>query len=378
MRKKLPFLEAISVLVGTIIGAGILGIPYVVAKAGFLTGLVVLLVIAAAVIIINLFLGEIVLSTKKRYQLTGYANKYLGRGGKYLMLLATVFGFYGALLAYIIGEGEILAALTGGNPLFYSLLFFIFGSVLVYLGLTVIKKLEFIMALIILVIVVFIGLLGFKLINLENLLEFNWLKLFIPYGVIFFAIGGTSAVPELRSVLVGREKLVKKAIIFGVTIPFIVYIIFTLVVVGVTGLQTTEIGTIGLGEVIGKSMLMFGNLFAFFTMATSFLTLGLALKNTYRFDIGFKHKTAWLLACLPPLFVFIFGLQDFVKVLGTVGAIGGGIEGLLILAIYWKLKSLKTTERQPEYKIPASGILIAVLSLIFIGGIVYTFVARNT
>ena len=32
--------EAIALLVGTIIGAGILGIPYVVARAGFWTGIV--------------------------------------------------------------------------------------------------------------------------------------------------------------------------------------------------------------------------------------------------------------------------------------------------------------------------------------------------
>lgn len=372
MAKKLPFLEAISVLVGTIIGAGILGIPYVVAQAGFLTGLVILVVIALAVLMINLFFGEIVLSTKKRYQLTGYANKYLGPTGKYLMFGATVFGFYGAILAYIIGGGEVLAALTGGSSFFYSLLFFTFGSALIYLGLTVIKKFEFVMTLIILLIVLIISLWSFKVINFENLADFSLAKILIPYGVIFFAIGGTSAVPQLRYALKGKEKQVKKAIIIGLTIPFIVYFLFTLVVVGVTGLGTSEIATIGLGQVVGKSMIIFGNLFAFFTMGTSFLTLGLALKNTYRFDLNLNHKLAWLLACLPPLFVFLLGLNSFVRVLGTVGAIGGGIEGLLILSIYLKLKSLKKTERKPEYKIPTSGIIIAILGLIFISGIVYT------
>ena len=36
---KLDFWEAVATVVGTIIGAGIFGIPYVVAKAGFLTGI---------------------------------------------------------------------------------------------------------------------------------------------------------------------------------------------------------------------------------------------------------------------------------------------------------------------------------------------------
>jgi len=128
MGKNLPLVEAISILVGTIIGAGILGIPYVVAQAGFLTGMVVLVVLSVAVILINLLLGEIVLSTQGNHQLTGYAEKYFGKIGKYLMFGSVVFGFYGALLAYIIGEGEALAALAGGSPLLYSLIFFAFAS----------------------------------------------------------------------------------------------------------------------------------------------------------------------------------------------------------------------------------------------------------
>ena len=52
--KKLPFLEAIGTLIGTIIGAGVLGIPYVIAKAGFLTGLVDLFIIGFAVLILYL------------------------------------------------------------------------------------------------------------------------------------------------------------------------------------------------------------------------------------------------------------------------------------------------------------------------------------
>lgn len=372
MIKNLPFLEAVSVLVGTIIGAGILGIPYVVAQAGFLTGVVAIVVISVAVILINLFLGEIVLSTKIRHQLTGYAEKYLGKPGKYLMFFSVIFGFYGALLAYIIGEGEVLAVLMGGSPFIYSLLFFVFGSLLVYLGLTIVKKFEFIMTLIILLIVAIIFLWGAGSINFNNLLEFNWTKLLVPYGVVFFAMGGTSAVPHLRTVLKGREKLVRRAIIVGVSIPFLVYLIFTLIVVGVTGTATTEVATVGLGMAISKLMVIFSSLFAFFAMATSFLTIGLALKDTYQFDIKFNHFWSWVLACFLPLIIFLLGLTSFIKVIGTVGAIGGGLEGLLILAIYVKLKTQKQKEREPEYSLSLNWLIIFFLSLIFAGGFIYS------
>lgn len=374
MSKKLVFFEAIAVLVGTIIGAGILGIPYVVAQSGFLTGLVVLIVIAGAMMLLNLLLGEMVLSTKNRYQLSGYVAKYLGPWGKYLMLFFTIFSFSGALLAYLIGEGKVLASLTGGSAWLYSLLFLLFGAVLIYLGLAVVKRLELVMTLAILFIVLIIGLWGFNLVNLDNLASFSWQKLMIPYGVIFFAMSGISAIPHLRFVLKGREKSVKKAIIIGVLIPFGVYLLFTLVTVGVSGFKTTEIATIGLGRAIGEIMIVIGNLFAFFTMATSFLTLGLALKETYYFDLKLSYKLSWFLTCFPPLLVFLLGLHNFVKVIAIVGAVGGGLEGLLILAAYLKFKTLKKTERTPEYRLSVPVAVIFLLWLMFLAGAVYTLV----
>ena len=44
-------------LTGTIIGAGILGLPYVFAKSGFLVGLFWLVVLGAIMIFVNLSLG---------------------------------------------------------------------------------------------------------------------------------------------------------------------------------------------------------------------------------------------------------------------------------------------------------------------------------
>ena len=91
---KKEFFESIALLMGTVIGAGVLGIPYIVYKAGFLTGLLALVFLGVAVLFMNLFVGEIVLSTKGKHQLTGYAEKYLGKKGKVLMALSMFIGIY--------------------------------------------------------------------------------------------------------------------------------------------------------------------------------------------------------------------------------------------------------------------------------------------
>src|SRR3989344_800615 len=98
MKKEL--LEAIATLAGTVIGAGILGIPYIVQKTGFMVGLAYIIIIGLSVMIVNLCLGEVVLRTEGKHQLTGYAQKYLGKYGKWLMTFSMVVGIYGALTAY--------------------------------------------------------------------------------------------------------------------------------------------------------------------------------------------------------------------------------------------------------------------------------------
>lgn len=370
MKKKIPLFEAIAVLVGTTIGAGILGLPYVIYRAGFLSGLVLMTALFLAVLLLNLQMGEIASSTSGYHQLTGYAEKYLGRSGKYVMFGSVVFGFYGALLAYIIGEGKVLAALTGGSPFIYSLLFFVFASLLVYLGLKVIEKAELFLTAGILTIVIILALWGFGSLNWSNLTEFNLYKLLIPYGVFFFAMGGLSAIPQQAEILGPHRKKLKLAIILGTTIPFIVYLIFTFIVVGITGHNTTEVASIGLGRALGPAMVIGANIFAFFTMSTSFLTLGLALKSTYQYDFKINKNLAWLLTVSVPLLIFAAGFNDFEQVLGLGGAIGGGVQGILIGAMYLRLK--KHRAKLPEYELSKSWLISGLLALMFIGGMVYT------
>jgi amino acid permease len=123
---------ATATLIGTIVGAGVLAIPYVVAQSGFLIGFIDIVIVSLAFLFLHLFMGEIVLRTKKQFQLTGYMDKYLGRWGKRLMAFSMIFGIYGALIAYIIGEGETLRSIIGvGSPLLYSVLFFIVMSFII-------------------------------------------------------------------------------------------------------------------------------------------------------------------------------------------------------------------------------------------------------
>jgi len=374
MIKNRHFYAAIATLIGTVIGAGVLGIPYAIARAGFITGLINIVILGVAVLILYLFMGEIVLRTRGNHQLTGYAEKYLGKTGKKLMVFAMIFGIYGALLAYLIGEGEALGAIFGtSNFLPFSIAFFIIVSTLIYKGLSAIENSELIMSTMVVAIIIIISAYAIPRIDVSNLSSFYPSKLFIPFGVILFALSGTIAIPEMKEELIHNKELLKKAIIIGALTPTVLYLFFSLVIVGSMGLGTTEIATTGLTQILGQKMFALGNLFAVLAMATSFLTLGLALKQMYHYDYHLSKNISWLLTIIPPLILFFVLKKGFVGIIGITGGIAMGLEGILVVLMYRKAKKLGT--RKPEYSLPQSSIIEFALILIFIMGIVYTLLS---
>lgn len=385
--KHIIFAEAVATLVGTIIGAGVLAIPYAIQKAGFLTGLLNLAILSIAVIFLYLYLGEVVLRTKRNYQLPGYAEHYLGKNGKILMTFTMTFTIYGALTAYMIGVGRSLAAILGMQnsiivlgiaipaDLFLGLLFSAFASTIVYLGLAFIRKSELLMSAIVVTTITLICAFIFLKIDISNFASFNLTKIFVPYGVILFALAGAVAIPEMKEELIKNKKLLKKAIIVGTLIPIVLYTLFSFVIIGVCGPSTSEIATIYLGKHFGIVMIILGNLFAIFAMSTSFLTLGLGLKEVYNYDYKIKKCLSWALACLVPIILFIlvfFFIREeiFYKTIGLAGGVAMSIEGILLVIMFNRAK--RRGERKPEYTIKRSAIISVVLIIIFALGLAYT------
>jgi len=363
MRNKL--FTAISTLTGTVIGAGFLGIPYVVAKTGFLIGLAWMFLICIMMLLINLSLGEICLSTKTTHQIPGYASKYLGKKTKMFIFLASIFGLYAALIAYLLGEGESLSFLLTSSTnytLLAGMVFWFIVAGITFKGIRSFKKIQPLAVLAVFLVVFLLGIFSWNKINLTNLTYFNPSYLFLPFGVILFAF------PEIRRVLEKNEKLMKKAIIIGSFIPFFVYLIFTIIVLGLFGQDVSEIATISFGKAV--------TFLGMFTMFTAFLALNLALQDTYRFDFNLTQKKAWLLSTFLPLFVFIFirifNLAGFVKILSLGGAISGGLLSIAILLIHEHLRD-KKLERRPEFRISLPLMLKILFILLFLVGIFYEF-----
>jgi len=370
------FFYAMAVLIGMIIGAGVFGIPYVVAQAGFTIGLFYLVLLGGAVMLVHLFYGEIVLRTNQEHQLIGYTAKYLGGRVKKIATLTVLFEFYGSLLAYIILGGNFLMIVCGrwfgGNEVFWATFFFVGGATLIFYGLrTVVKNELFLTGLLLLSLaVVLFG--GAPQINFDNLKTVNFNKFFLPYGVILFSLAGSVAIPEVRRIMKGQEKKIKKVIITGTLIPVILYLFFALVVVGITGSGTTEEAINGLVSHLGDWIVSLGAIFGILAVFTSFLALGLGLQEIFHDDYRIKKRIAFCLALFVPFLAYLFGFKSFILIIGLVGALAAGVDGILTVLIYFKAK--KAGDRQPEYQIKTGVFWGWLLILMFSLGFIYQFV----
>src|SRR3989339_1824851 len=127
-KKPVSIGDAVFMITGMTIGAGVLGVPYVVAQVGLKIGIAYILILGLVMLSLNLMLGEIAVRTKESLQISGLVGKYLGKWPKYFINILIVFGAYGALLAYVAGEGQALSALFGGNPVVWSVVFWSIAS----------------------------------------------------------------------------------------------------------------------------------------------------------------------------------------------------------------------------------------------------------
>lgn len=360
------FWAATFTLIGTVIGAGILGLPYVFSKSGFFVGLFWVLFLGAIIILSKLYLGEVILRTKATHQLPGYAEKYLGKWGKRFMVFEMIFGVYSAMIAYLIGEGQSFSKLfTGGigYALFFAIAFWLVMTVLLREGLRGLKKVESWGVLAILLIVVGMFIWYVPGVKIENVNSFDINYFFLPFGVVLFALLGFSAIPELKRELKGSEKLMKKAIFIGALIPIIVYILFSFIFVATLGQNVPEVATLAFGKIV--------ILLGVFTMLTSYFVLSFALKDMFIFDFNYSKSKTFILVSIIPLIIFIIlyflNMLKFVSILGFAGVISAGVTGILILLMNRKAK--RKGDRKPEYSIKINKLIIIGIIIVFILGV---------
>ena len=362
------FILAVCTLSGATVGVGIFSLPYIASRAGLGLLLAYFLILGLIIIATHYFFGKVALSSPDNLRLPGYAKLYLGNWGRFFAFAAVVFGFFGTLLAYLIVGGEFLANLLspffGGSVLFYTLLYFLAGAALIFFDIKAVSQIELLGLVLFFGVLITIFFRGLPFWNLENLLASGGnlsLYFFLPYGPILFSLWGADLIPEAEEMLGKDKHLLSKVIISSILVSSLVYLFFVFSILGLTGALTTPEAISGLGGVFGNGVLSLAFLFGVITTFTSFIALGLTLKKTLWYDFKIPKNLSFLVAVFIPFLLFLLGFKDFIKVIGLVGGIALGIEGILILLMCRKISPRKSFLILPLFLILLIGIIYEIL-----------------
>ncbi|HTX86566.1 MAG TPA: aromatic amino acid transport family protein [Candidatus Nanoarchaeia archaeon] len=337
---------AVATLFGAITGAGFFAVPYAIAHAGAATFLVYLPILLVIQIFLHLLFARLILSTKTKHRLPGYVEIYAGKKYKSAVSFFSLISGYGTLLAYVILGGIFLFGLLaphfGGSLVFYSLVLFTIEGLIVLADIKMISGAELILNGFLIIVVVIIAAKSFFHLELSNFLTLDWHQILLPYGPIFFAVGGDAAIPEVCRLLSKEKQNIKGAIIWGTILPAVVLFVFVLTVVGVTGAHTTADTLSGLRSAFSDGVITWALIFGVLNIFTSTLVMMQAVREIYWWDFKINKNLSWVFVFVLPIILYLFNFTNLTAVISITGAVMGGILGVVLVLLF------PIMEKKPE------------------------------
>ncbi len=356
-----------ALLSATIIGAGIFALPFVFQKAGLIAGLFYLLIFSAVFVLIHLRYADIISKTAENHRFAGYAETYLGKSGKWLAILMTIVGMIFTLTVYLILSKSFIAILLPFLPDVYKILiFWLLGSLAIFLGIKNLALSEFFITLGIgaIILVIFI----FGLNNLGQTISsvpfFNLKYIFLPYGAVLFALSGRAAIPAVLGYF-RRNNLppdkIKSSIILGTLFPAFIYAVFVLAILTLSNNVVSQDSVSGLIGRLPFWILEILGILGIISLWSSYIVIGRDVKKSLGYDLNLPKLLIALTVVFTPIILYLSGFQNFLELVGLTGGIFMGLEGIFIVSMRQKAVQKKS-------------LLDYVLLAIFIGGIIYSII----
>lgn len=357
------FLLGLTTLMGTIIGAGFLGMPKALTLSGYFQGVILMVVVAFFMFIMCLFTTELTLNTKQVYQMPGMISKYLGKTWGIISSIIFALISVGAIIAYLLGSSKIISNLTGIDQIYCMIAYFAIIFIFVFRGLDSIKKAAFFIEISLfafLIVMAFFMRGDFSFSNLSFAPAGN---LIVPFGVILFSFGGYNIMAHVEQITKSDKKLMVKISFYGMLLAFVFFFSFSTLMLGAFGTNVSDIATESLSGLVG----LIGNLIALFAMTGSFIMSGMLLKDMLVNDYSINPNLSSFIAMfIPLLFIIAFG-PGFINTLAFTGAVVAGIFGVLLsITIIYERKKIKDL----VYKVPFGNALPIITAIFFLIGII--------
>jgi len=384
MNRQVSFSRILSgtfLIAGTMVGAGMLGIPLVTGVSGFIPGILVTLLVWLFMYATGILFLEVTLWMPDGSNVLSIAGRFFGKGGRLFSGGMFVFLYYCLMVAYFAAGAPLLADAFSMIGLSFSgwEMFFIFGLVfgtIVAIGPKSIDRVNIIMSVAMIGSwLVLIGSGGSE-VKIEQLTYRDWPAMMFAMPVLFSAFGFHNVIPSLCTYLKRDRRALRISIFWGSVLPLFVYIVWQWLIIGAIPkeviAETLQAGTpvtTAFQSITGEAYFVaVGRFFAFFAIVTS--VLGVAFSMVDFLGDGFRvpHRKGWkrigltILTFTPPFILAALNPGIFSTALGVAGGFGEAfLNGLLPIGLMWAGKYV--WKLQTDLKILGNRYLLTLLGL---------------
>ena len=337
--KRLTTWEAACIITGYGIGAGVLSMPYLAEKNGFIVAELILVVALAASYILHMMIADLALKTGNGGQIISCLSRFLFRGKAKRVLEITFFTLMGLILitnlaAYISGAEEVIAGLLPVSETVAGLLFYAVAASVVLFGLKAIGVSE---KLAVTVIFILIAVLAVASCGARHypvaLFGGNLNQMLAYYGLAMFAMAAFFSVPQAVEGLGGDGKKIKKAVFIGLFNNFILITVISFCAIWASE-EVSELSMVAWSKGIGLWAQVIGSLFTVLAMLTTYWSLSFALGGIINDMLKTGDRWSWLIATLPSLILAVFGLGDFMDLMRTAGGLIAIVIAVMVVPAY--------------------------------------------
>jgi len=372
-------------IAGTTIGVGMLALPVATGPSGFIPSITIYLACWLFMLCTGLLLLEVCLWMPKDANLITMSEKLFGSVGKNICWVIYLFLFITVMIAHVVGGGGILSEISGGSlsPAVATVIYVLLFSPVVYLGTHSVDRLNLgLMSGVIISYLLFIFA-SFGSVNVSLLAYTNWSKAWYAIPILFTAFTYQVIIPTLVTYMERNVKKVRLAIIFGTTIPLIVYLIWEFIILGIIPVEgpggLIEAGQKGHNAVMplkqflnNPHLFTIGKSFAFFTMTTSYIALALAYLDFLADGLkikkkGFKKVGLCLAIFVPPTLIGLTYPDIFMVALNYAGGFSCAILfGIFPPLMAWIGRYIKKYDMKKRQLFGGKPMLIMLVAFVVI------------
>jgi tyrosine-specific transport protein len=374
------FMSGVLLISGTCIGAGMLALPVVTGASGFWPFMGINTLCWLFMLATGLLFLEATLWMHEGANVLSMAERFLGPIGKWAGGASFLFLYYCLMVSYISGVTPLLSwDVSYSTACAFAGVFF---GLLILWGTKAVDRINWLLMIGAIISFVLLVILGSSQVNALLLARADWRFFLIAAPTLFSAYGYHNIIPTLTFYSDRNRSKMRKAILFGTLLPFIVYSVWEWLIIGSMPLETIQEAsdagvpiTYALQHLTGHPWIStLGSFFGVFALVTSLL--GVALSMVDFLGDGLKMKRAgWhrlvltLLTFIPPTIFAAYNPGIFLIAIGVAGGYGEAIlNGLLPAAMVWVGRYHMKLQGDHEL-VGGKGILalIIVLSLFIIG-----------